>query len=80
MKYNFKISLPLYKMLYSIAFMLLFALIRPTTTISEILVVIEPNVCLLAIIFFIVKLEKIELTYFTCFQNNISIRQSCSAF
>lgn len=51
MKYNFKISLPLYKMLYSIAFMLLFALIRPTTTISEILVVIEPNVCLLAIIF-----------------------------
>ena len=51
MKYNFKISLPFYKILYSIAFMLLFALIRPTTTISEILVVIEPNISLLAIIF-----------------------------
>lgn len=51
MKCNLKISLPLYKILYSIAFMLLFALIRPTTTISEILIAIEPNICLVAIIF-----------------------------
>lgn len=51
MKYNLKISLPVYKIIYSIAFMFVMALIRPTVTPSEILMVIEPNICFLAIVF-----------------------------
>ena len=51
MKCNFKISLPLYKLLYSMVFMFVMALIRPTVTPVEILTVIEPNLCFLAIVF-----------------------------
>ena len=51
MKGNFKISLPLYKLLYSMVFMFVMALIRPTVTPVEILTVIEPNLCFLAIVF-----------------------------
>ena len=51
MKCNFKISLPLYKLLYSMVFMFVMALIRPTVTPIEILTVIEPNLCFLAIVF-----------------------------
>lgn len=51
MRYNLKISLPLYKILYSIAYMFLFVLLRPTVTVNEIMVVIEPNICFLALIF-----------------------------
>lgn len=64
MKCNFKISLPLYKLLYSMVFMFVMALIRPTVTPVEILTVIEPNLCFLAIvlwqIYITVSLEKIE--------------------
>lgn len=51
MKYNLKIALPIYKILYSIAFMFVMALIRPTVTASEVLTVIEPNICFLSVVF-----------------------------
>lgn len=51
MKCNLKIALPIYKILYSIAFMFVMALIRPTVTASEVLTVIEPNICFLAVVF-----------------------------
>lgn len=51
MKYNLKIALPIYKILYSVAFMFVMALIRPTVTASEVLTVIEPNICFLSVVF-----------------------------
>lgn len=63
MLYNFKICFPIYKLLYSVAFMMIFTLLRPTATPYEIMVVIETSICFLATVF-------IADAYYTEFSGN----------
>lgn len=51
MKYDLKISLPFYKVIYSIVFMALLLIVRGISMSGEVLVVLEPNVGLLAGVF-----------------------------
>lgn len=51
MKYEIKITLPLYKMVYSVLFMVIIVLVRPVSSYGEIIVALEPYVALLAGVF-----------------------------
>ena len=51
MKYNIKIGIPISKMCYSVAFMVILSLIRGISNIEDIGVAMDANVSLLAIIF-----------------------------
>lgn len=51
MKFELKITLPIYKILYSAVFMIIIVLVRPINSFSEIITAIEPNVALLAGVF-----------------------------
>lgn len=51
MKYELKITLPIYKVLYSVVFMVLIILVRPVNSFSGIINALEPNVALLAGVF-----------------------------
>lgn len=51
MKYNIKISLPLYKVLYGLAFVIIMVFVRGISSASEIVAAIEPNMALLAGVF-----------------------------
>lgn len=51
MKYELKITLPIYKILYSIVFMVIIILVRPINSFSGIITAIESNVALLAGVF-----------------------------
>lgn len=52
MKYDLKISLPFYKVMYSIIFMAILIIIRGISTSGEVMAALEPNIALLAGIFF----------------------------
>lgn len=51
MKYDLKISLPFYKVLYALVFIIIIVMIRGISSGGEIIVAIEPNVALLAGVF-----------------------------
>lgn len=51
MKYEAKIALPLYKLIYSMLFMVIIILVRPISSYSEIISVLESSVALLAGVF-----------------------------
>lgn len=51
MKYDIKISLPLYKVLYGLAFMIIIVFVRGISSASEIVAALEPNLALLAGVF-----------------------------
>lgn len=51
MKYDIKISLPLYKVLYGLAFVIIIVFVRGISSASEIVAAIEPNMALLAGVF-----------------------------
>ena len=51
MKYDMKISLPFYKVIYSVAFMVILLIIRGISRAGEVIAALEPNVALLAGIF-----------------------------
>ena len=51
MRYEWKITLPGYKILYSIVFMVLTVMVRPVNSYSGIIAGLEPNVALLAGVF-----------------------------
>lgn len=51
MKYELKIALPMYKIIYSILFMVIIILVRPITSYNEIVSVLESSVALLAGVF-----------------------------
>lgn len=51
MKYETKIALPLYKLIYSMLFMVIIILVRPISSYSEIIWVLESSVALLAGVF-----------------------------
>ena len=51
MKYEAKIALPLYKLIYSMLFMVIVILVRPISSYSEIISVLESGVALLAGVF-----------------------------
>lgn len=50
-KYDLKISLPLYKILYALIFMVAIVIVRGVSSAGEIIVAIEPNIALLASVF-----------------------------
>ena len=47
MRYELKITLPIYKIVYSIAFMVIIVLVSPINSFSGIITAVEPNVALL---------------------------------
>ena len=51
MRYELKITLPIYKIVYSIAFMVIIVLVSPINSFSGIITAVEPNVALLAGVF-----------------------------
>ena len=51
MRYELKITLPIYKILYSLAFMVIIVLVSPINSFSGINTAVEPNVALLASVF-----------------------------
>ena len=51
MRYELKITLPIYKILYSLAFMVIIVLVSPINSFSGIITAVEPNVALLASVF-----------------------------
>ena len=51
MKYEMKIALPVYKMVYSFLFMGIIVLVRPIQSTTEIIVTVETYIALLAGIF-----------------------------
>ena len=51
MKYEAKITLPFYKVIYSMLFMVIIILVRPISSYSEIISVLESSVALLAGVF-----------------------------
>lgn len=51
LKQNFKICLPVYKIAYSVVFLILLSLVRGIMDVSEIGITIDSNIALLAIIF-----------------------------
>ncbi len=50
-EYELKITLPIYKIVYSIAFMVIIVLVSPINSFSGIITAVEPNVALLAGVF-----------------------------
>lgn len=44
MRYELKITLPIYKILYSLAFMVIIVLVSPINSFSGIITAVEPNV------------------------------------
>lgn len=51
MKYELKIALPMYKIIYSMLFMVIIILVRPIMSYNEIVSVLESSVALLAGVF-----------------------------
>ena len=51
MRYELKITLPIYKIVYSIAFIVIIVLVSPINSFSGIITAVEPNVALLAGVF-----------------------------
>lgn len=68
---NGKIALPLYKILYSVCFIVILSVIRGITMTGEIGIAMDPNISLLAAIFCADALEceyrEKRWKYFACF-------------
>ena len=65
MRYELKITLPIYKIVYSIAFMVIIVLVSPINSFSGIITAVEPNVALLAGVFMADNYYKNGLLFFT---------------